>query len=77
MIAGAFVLIADVPHLKDLDSVPENEWQPVEAGGDGSGDFTQSVTEHYLTNPILRAAPLMGELASNAKARVSGKLAAE
>ena len=70
-------LIGDVPHLKAIDAVPENEWQAVEAGGEGSGEFSQAVSEHYLTNPILRAAPLMGELAANARARTSGKLAAE
>jgi NADH-quinone oxidoreductase subunit G len=70
-------LIADVPHLKEIDAVPENVWEPVEAGGDGTGEFGQAVTAHYLTNPILRAAPLMGELAAKAREREAGKLAAE
>ena len=70
-------LIEDVPHLKDIDSVPENAWEPVEAGGDGSGDFGQAVTDHYLSNPILRAAPLMGELQAGTRERKAGKLAAE
>ena len=70
-------LIADFAHFKAVDEVPENEWQAVEASGGGSGDFTQAIADHYLTNPILRAAPLMGELSANAKARVAGKLAAE
>ena len=70
-------LIEDVPHLKAIDTVPQNEWQPVEAGGEGSGEFTQPVQHHFLTNPILRASPLMGELQSNARDRKAGKLAAE
>ncbi|MXQ07765.1 NADH-quinone oxidoreductase subunit G [Alphaproteobacteria bacterium GH1-50] len=70
-------LIGDVPHLGRIDEVPENEWEAVEAGGDGSGDFGQAVRDHYLTNPILRAAPLMGELQAAARERKTGKLAAE
>ncbi len=70
-------LVEDVPHLKNIDSVPENEWQPVEASGDGSGDFGEAVTAHYLTNPVLRASSLMAELQSTARNRQAGKLAAE
>jgi NADH-quinone oxidoreductase subunit G len=70
-------LVEAVPHLKDIDQVPENAWEPVEAGGDGSGDFGQAVGDHYLTNPILRAAPLMAELQAGARERKAGKLAAE
>ncbi|MEM7753985.1 MAG: molybdopterin-dependent oxidoreductase, partial [Pseudomonadota bacterium] len=70
-------LIADVPHLKAIDTVPENEWHPVEASGDGSGEFTETVTAHYLTNPVLRASGLMAELQSAARSRQAGKLAAE
>ncbi|MGI9393105.1 MAG: molybdopterin-dependent oxidoreductase, partial [Boseongicola sp.] len=71
------MLVEDVLHLKSIDEVPENEWVAVEAGGAGTGDFASAVTDHYLTNPILRASPLMGELQSNARARKAGKLAAE
>ncbi len=70
-------LVKDVPHLKKIDTVPENEWQLVEAGGEGSGVFTSAVEHHYLTNPILRASPLMAELQANANERQAGKLAAE
>ncbi|MCV6593413.1 MAG: NADH-quinone oxidoreductase subunit NuoG [Silicimonas sp.] len=70
-------LIEAVPHLAKIDEVPQNEWQPVEASGEGSGQFTQAVTAHFLTNPVLRAAPLMGELQANARERQAGKLAAE
>jgi NADH-quinone oxidoreductase subunit G len=70
-------LIEAVPHLKNIDQVPENDWQPVEAGGAGSGEFGQAVGDHYLTNPILRAAPLMAELQAGARERKAGKLAAE
>ena len=70
-------LVEAVPHLKDIDQVPENAWEPVEAGGDGSGDFGQAVSDHYLTNPILRAAPLMAELQAGVRERKAGKLAAE
>ncbi|MEO9826565.1 MAG: NADH-quinone oxidoreductase subunit NuoG [Paracoccaceae bacterium] len=70
-------LVEAVPHLKDIDQVPENAWEPVEAAGDGSGDFAQAVSDHFLTNPVLRAAPLMGELQAGVRERKAGKLAAE
>ena len=70
-------LVDAVPHLAAIDQVPQNDWHPVEASGDGSGDFGQAVTAHFLTNPILRASPLMGELQANARERRAGKLAAE
>ena len=70
-------LIEAVPHLKNIDEVPENAWQAIEAGGEGSGEFGEAVTAHFLTNPVLRASPLMGELQSAARERKSGKLAAE
>ncbi|MEO0944035.1 MAG: NADH-quinone oxidoreductase subunit NuoG [Pseudomonadota bacterium] len=70
-------LVAAVPHFKDIDQVPQNDWQPVEAGGDGSGAFGTAIDAHYLTNPILRASELMAELQASARERRVGKLAAE
>ena len=70
-------LVEAVPHLGAIDEVPTNEWQAIEAGGEGSGAFGQAVQDHFLTNPILRASPLMGELQANARDRRAGKLAAE
>jgi NADH-quinone oxidoreductase subunit G len=70
-------LVEAVPHLKAIDVVPVNTWEPVEAGGDGAGAFGEVVTAHYLTNPILRASGLMAELQAAARERQAGKLAAE
>ncbi len=70
-------MVEAVPHFKAIDTVPENEWQAVEAEGEGSGEFGLAVSAHFLTNPILRAAPLMAELQGNMRERQSGKLAAE
>ncbi|MDJ1017125.1 MAG: NADH-quinone oxidoreductase subunit NuoG [Paracoccaceae bacterium] len=70
-------LVAEAPHLKAIDEVPENDWEPIVATGEGKGDFGQAVRDHFLTNPILRAAPLMGELQAAARDRKGGKLAAE
>ncbi|MEM8803765.1 MAG: molybdopterin-dependent oxidoreductase, partial [Pseudomonadota bacterium] len=70
-------LIAAVPHFKDIDQVPQNDWQPIEASGDGSGAFGAAIDAHYLTNPILRASELMAELQASARERRVGKLAAE
>ena len=69
-------LVEAVPHLKAIDAVPENAWTLLDASGD-AGDFGLAVKDHYLTNPILRAAPLMGELQAAARDRKAGKLAAE
>ncbi|MEL6518144.1 MAG: molybdopterin-dependent oxidoreductase, partial [Pseudomonadota bacterium] len=70
-------LIEEVPHLALIDQVPENEWQPLEQGDMGTGDFAQAVMDHYLTNPIARASTLMAELSASAKARRDTPLAAE
>ncbi len=66
-----------VPHLGEIDQVPENEWQPLEPATLGKADFRNAVEDHYLTNPIARASSLMAELSSMAKARNAQPLAAE
>ncbi len=70
-------VVGAVPHLGDIDSVPENTVQTLAAGTLGSGDFAPAVNDFYLTNPIARASRLMGELAAQAKARRTAPLAAE
>jgi NADH-quinone oxidoreductase subunit G len=70
-------LVKDVPHLAEIDSVPENDWQPLEAGKLGDASFRYAVSDHYLTNPIARASELMAELSRRAKERAEAPLAAE
>ncbi len=70
-------LIEAVPHLAKVDSVPENDGPALTQSDVGSGPFASAVTHHYLTNPIQRASEIMAELSANAKARKTGKLAAE
>ncbi|SMX24337.1 NADH-quinone oxidoreductase subunit NuoG [Boseongicola aestuarii] len=70
-------MVEAAPHLKEIDQVPQNEWVPVQNTNTADGDFHAVVKDHYLTNPILRAAPLMGELQAGARERKAGKLAAE
>jgi len=71
-------LVAAVPHLAEIDSVPENDWTPEAAGPLGEADFVYAVKDFYLSNPIARASQLMAELSAGAKARQSGgKIAAE
>ncbi|MEP5154255.1 molybdopterin-dependent oxidoreductase, partial [Planktotalea sp.] len=71
-------LVAEVPHLKQIDDVVENEWQPLPAKKMGNAAFRYALNDFYLTNPIARASELMAELSANAKARgASGKIAAE
>ncbi|MEO0657860.1 MAG: NADH-quinone oxidoreductase subunit NuoG [Pseudomonadota bacterium] len=70
-------LVKDVPHLAEIDEVPENEWQALPAGDLGSGAFQYAIADFYLTNPVARASALMAELSANAKARDGQALAAE
>jgi len=70
-------LVEAVPHLAEIDDVPENEWQALPRGEAGNGDFARAVRDHYLTNPIARASALMAELSANARARAAAPLAAE
>ncbi len=72
-------LVAEAPHLAQVDEVPENGWQPLKAGKLGSAKATlrSAVGDFYLTNPIARASQLMAELSANAKARRETPVAAE
>ena len=66
-----------MPHLAQIDEVPENAWNPVQPGPLGRATFRNAVTDFYLTNPIARASALMGELSSMVAARRATALAAE
>ncbi|MEE2944983.1 MAG: NADH-quinone oxidoreductase subunit NuoG [Pseudomonadota bacterium] len=70
-------MIKDVPHLKKIDQVPENDWQALETGALNEAPFSNAIQDFYLTNPITRASALMAELSANAKARKEPPLAAE
>ena len=70
-------LVAAVPHIADLDVVPENTWQAEPAGMLGNATFRSAVHDFYLTNPIARASELMAELSAGAKARKTEAMAAE
>ncbi|QIK40766.1 NADH-quinone oxidoreductase subunit NuoG [Pontivivens nitratireducens] len=62
-------LFEAVPHLASIDSVPENEWRPVEGGQGGEQPMRSPVEDHYLTNPIARASEVMAELSKLAHER--------
>lgn len=70
-------LVAEVPHLAKIDSVPSNEGEPLNVKKMNKGKFVNAVQDHYLTNPIARASQLMAELSAGAKARGTQKMAAE
>ncbi|MCR8826467.1 NADH-quinone oxidoreductase subunit NuoG [Pseudosulfitobacter koreensis] len=70
-------LVEAVPHIADLDEVPENEWRPVASGKLGDAAFRNALSDFWLTNPIARSSQLMAELSANAKARLQGAMAAE
>ena len=70
-------LVKDVPHLKKIDQVPENDWLPLPKGKLSKADFRLAIKDFYLTNPIARSSELMAELSANAKARANQPLAAE
>ncbi len=70
-------LVEAVPHLAQIDQVPQNEWQPLDRFDLGQASFRYAVKDFYLTNPIARSSPLMGELSAMAAARRAPALAAE
>ena len=70
-------LIAEVPHLAEVDQVAENPWKAVAAGKLGTSDFANGAGSFYLSNPIARASTIMAELAANEKPRHTTKVAAE
>ncbi|WP_304616261.1 NADH-quinone oxidoreductase subunit NuoG [Paracoccus sp. (in: a-proteobacteria)] len=70
-------LVEAVPHLAEVDEVVESDWQPVAMADLGRASFVYPVRDFYLTNPIARSSPLMGELSRMAAARNAPALAAE
>ncbi|WP_323770125.1 NADH-quinone oxidoreductase subunit NuoG [Antarctobacter sp.] len=70
-------MVGEVPHLQGIDEVPENDWQPLDAGDLGDADFRYAVRDFYLTNPIARSSELMAELSKSARDRATAPLAAE
>jgi NADH-quinone oxidoreductase subunit G len=71
-------LVGTVPHLAQIDQVPENEWQALQRLDMGTANFRNAVKDFYLTNPIARCSPLMGEMSRMAAARnAAPALAAE
>jgi len=70
-------LVADAPHLAQIDAVPENSGEIPSGGKVDDGAFVYAISDFYLTNPIARASTLMAELSANAKSRGSQILAAE
>jgi NADH-quinone oxidoreductase subunit G len=70
-------LVAEVPHLKAIDTVPENDWQPLPLAQPATADFRGVVADFYLTNPIARASSLMAELSAMAQGRGQTPIAAE
>ena len=57
--------------------MPGNAWQPVQPDSLGAATFRNAVRDFYLTNPIARSSPLMGQLSAMAAARGVSALAAE
>ncbi|SNR46096.1 NADH-quinone oxidoreductase subunit G [Paracoccus sediminis] len=70
-------LVQAVPHLAQIDHVPQNAWQPIERRDLGRATFRPAVKDFYLTNPIARSSPLMGELSRMAARRNAPPMAAE
>ncbi|MGB8621919.1 MAG: NADH-quinone oxidoreductase subunit NuoG [Paracoccaceae bacterium] len=70
-------LVAEVPHLAQVDRVPGNEWQKPPLKAPAKADFRNIIGDFYLTNPIARASELMAELSARAKARRAAPMAAE
>ncbi|MGC8202886.1 NADH-quinone oxidoreductase subunit NuoG [Aliiroseovarius sp. PTFE2010] len=70
-------LVADVPHLAQIDEVPENPWNRIPLQNPAKATIRYAGGDHYLTNPIARASEVMAELSAMAKARTDAPLAAE
>ena len=70
-------LIKAVPHLAQIEKVSENAWQPLPVEKMGNANFVYAIRDFYLTNPIARSSPLMGELSRMAAARNATAMAAE
>jgi NADH-quinone oxidoreductase subunit G len=70
-------LVEAVPHLAEIDSVPENAWTPLATGELGKATFRNALGDFYLTNPIARSSQLMAELSANAAERAKKPMAAE
>ncbi|NVK46176.1 MAG: NADH-quinone oxidoreductase subunit G [Rhodobacteraceae bacterium] len=70
-------LIAEVPHLAQIDEVPETDVVALPEKSLGKASFRNAVKDFYLTNPIARASVLMAELSAMAKARAETPVAAE
>ena len=70
-------LVAEVPHLAQIDVVPGNAWSSLPQASLGSASFRYALRDFYLTNPVARASVLMAELSANAKARKDQPIAAE
>ncbi len=70
-------LVAEVPHLGQVDHVVENELAPLPQGKMDKAAFGSAISDFYLSNPIARASTLMAELSANAKARSGTSMAAE
>ncbi|QPH54722.1 NADH-quinone oxidoreductase subunit NuoG [Pontivivens ytuae] len=62
-------LFEAVPHLAEIDTVPENAWTAEPAGDMGRGAFESPIKDHYRTNPIARASEVMAELSKLAHER--------
>ena len=70
-------IIKEVPHMAQLDVVPQNDWKRVALKKPAKASFKNAINDFYLTNPITRASALMAELSAGAKARRDVKVAAE
>lgn len=70
-------LVEAVPHLGEIDDVPENDWQPVDATDLGQATFRSAVRDFWLTNPIARASELMAEMSAREHDRKADRIAAE
>ncbi|MFP4305530.1 MAG: molybdopterin-dependent oxidoreductase, partial [Rhodosalinus sp.] len=70
-------LVREAPVLAEIDSVAENDWQPLPPGEMSDAPFGRAVRDFYLTNPIARASEVMAELSAGAQARAAEKIAAQ
>jgi len=55
-------MVEQVPHLNDIGTSAKAEWKPFGRIGELTAkDFTPSVKNFYMTDPISRASPTMAK----------------
>ncbi|MDC1289077.1 NADH-quinone oxidoreductase subunit NuoG [Amylibacter sp.] len=70
-------LYKEFPEMNNFDQVRVNSGKDLKQKALGKATFKYAISDHYLTNPIVRASEVMAELSKNTKERAALAVAAE